>query len=81
VKVLVGLVALEMVPPVPETILHKPVPTKGTLPDREVLVNPHIEAPVWSEPARAVVGFCANVIVTSSVDEVQGGLLIVHLRT
>ena len=32
-------------------------------------------------PIVGVAGFCSNVIVTSSVDAVHGGLLIVHLNT
>jgi hypothetical protein len=79
--VLVGFDGVVIDPPVPETMLHDPVPIAGEFPASVVLVRPHIEIPVWSEPAFAVVGFCANVIVISSVDEVHGGLLIVHLKT
>ena len=41
VNVLVGLLAVVMLPPVPETILHAPVPTVGVLPAKVVLVTPH----------------------------------------
>jgi hypothetical protein len=80
VKVLVGLFGEMMFPPDPDTIVHVPVPIVGALPASDVPVSPHIETPVWSGPAFAVVGFCWNVITTSSVDEVHGGLLIVHLK-
>jgi len=80
-KVLVALVGVVMLPPVPDTMLQAPVPIVGVLPASVVLVSPHIGAPVWSDPALAVVGFCWKVIVTSSVDAVHGGLLMVHLST
>ena len=80
-KVLVGLAGVLIVPPVPETMLQAPVPTVGVLPARVVLVSPHIEAPIWSVPALAVVGFCWKVIVTSSVDAVHGELLMVQRNT
>ena len=41
VNVLVGLLAVVMLPPVPETILYAPVPTVGVLPAKVVLVTPH----------------------------------------
>ena len=78
---LVGLVGAVMLPPAPDTILHEPVPIVGAFPASVVVVNPHIEAPTWSAPAIAVVGFRWKVIVTSSVDAVHGLLLIVHLST
>ena len=77
----VGLDAVVIDPPEPEIILHAPVPIVGVLPASVVEVNPHMLAPVWSAPAAEVVGFCWNVIVTSSVEFVQGELEVVHLRT
>ena len=46
VKVLTGLVGVVIVPPVPLTILHAPVPTAGVLAARVAVVNPHINTPV-----------------------------------
>jgi hypothetical protein len=56
VKVLVGLVGVVTVPPVPDMILHAPVPTAGVLAARVTVVRPHVDAPVWSGPALATVG-------------------------
>jgi hypothetical protein len=78
VKVLVGLVGVPMFPPVPETMLHEPVPIDGVLPASVVPVIPHIAEPTWSGPALADVGLGWNVIVTSSTEAVQGELLIVQ---
>ena len=46
VKVEVGLVGVVIVPPVPDTIVHNPVPTTGVLAARVTDVNPHVAAPV-----------------------------------
>jgi hypothetical protein len=81
VNVLVGLVGVMILPPVPETIVHNPVPIVGVLPVRAVLVRAHIDAPIWSAPAFETVGFCWKVTVTSSKEAVQGLLLIVHRKT
>jgi hypothetical protein len=62
-------------------MLHVPVPAEGVLPARVVLVSPHSADPVWSAPAFATVGFWLKVTVTSSVEAVQGGLLIVQRNT
>ena len=56
-KVDVGLDDVVIVPPVPLTILHAPVPTVGVLPAKVTEVIPHVEDPVWSGPALAAVGF------------------------
>ena len=80
-NVLVGLDAVVMDPPDPLTMLHDPVPTEGALPARVALVNPHMDDPVWSDPALDTVGVLLNVIVTSSVEAVQGELLIVQRKT
>ena len=79
-KVEEALVASVIVPPVPLTMLQVPVPKAGVLPAKVTLVNPQVEAPNWSAPALAVVGFWVNVITTSSVDAVHGLLEIVHLK-
>jgi len=80
-NVLVGLDGVVMDPPDPLTMLHDPVPTEGALPARVALVNPHMDDPVWSDPALDTVGFLLKVIVTSSVEAVQGELLIVQRKT
>ena len=80
-NVLVGLDAVVMDPPDPLTMLHDPLPTEGALPARVVLVSPHMDDPVWSDPALDTVGFLLKVIVTSSVEAVQGELLIVQRKT
>jgi hypothetical protein len=46
VKVLVGLAGVVMLPPVPDTMLHDPVPIVGVLPASVVLVIPHISEPI-----------------------------------
>jgi hypothetical protein len=46
VKVDVALAGVVTVPPVPDIILHAPVPTDGTLPASVTLVNPQVAAPV-----------------------------------
>ena len=56
-KVDVALDDVVIVPPVPLTMLHEPIPTVGVLPAKVTEVNPQVEAPVWSGPALAVVGF------------------------
>ena len=56
-KVDVGLEELVIVPPVPLTMLHAPVPTVGVFPARVTDVNPQVADPVWSEPALEVEGF------------------------
>ncbi len=61
--------------PVPAITLHAPVPVAGVLPAKVVLVTLH---KFWSAPALAVVGGAAILMVTSSVDAAQAGLLIVH---
>jgi hypothetical protein len=61
VNVDVGLVGVVIVPPVPDMILHKPVPVAGVFASN-VVEPPHI---FWSGPASAVVG--SAVIVTDVV--------------
>ncbi len=80
VNVDVALDAVVTLPPVPETILHAPVPTVGVFPAKVTLVKPHVAAPVWSGPAFAAVGFRLNVIFTLFPLAVQGLLLIVHRK-
>ncbi len=67
-----------MDPPDPLTMLHNPVPIVGVFPARVVLASPHISDPVWSDPALATVGFWLKVTVTSSVEVVQGELIMVQ---
>jgi len=61
----------------PLTTLHIPVPSAGALPARVAIVVLHKD---WSEPAAAAVGGKAIFITTSSVDDAQEPLLIVHLN-
>ena len=60
----VGDVGLVIVP-LPETIVHKPVPTIGVLPFN-VAEDAHI---IKSDPALAIVGYASTLIVTVSFDE------------
>ena len=77
----VGLVLSTKLPPDPLTMLQLPVPIVGVFAASVVDVSPHIPEPVWSGPALAVVGDCSNVIVTLSVEDVQGEFAIVHFNT
>jgi hypothetical protein len=61
---------------VPESTDHDPVPTAGVFPARVDVVTLHKP---WSEPALAVVGLALVIILTSSKDEAQAPLVIVHL--
>ena len=61
----VGLAALLKDPPAPENTVQVPVPTVGVFADSVTVVKPQVVAPVWSEPASAVVG--AGVTVTTAV--------------
>ena len=45
-NVVKGSVGVSKEPPDPLTMLHVPVPAKGVLPSRVVLVSPHIAVPV-----------------------------------
>ncbi len=56
-KVVLFVDADVKLPPVPETILHAPVPTLGLFPAKVTCVKPHVAEPVWSVPAADVVGF------------------------
>jgi hypothetical protein len=76
VKVDVPLAALLKVPVPPLTTLQAPVPTDGVLPPRLVVV-PFAQI-VCALPTVAVVGCALKVMSTSSVEAVQGALLIVQ---
>ena len=76
VKPEVGLLAVVTVPPAPLMMLHAPVPTVAVFAASVAL----IAQSVWSGPAFAVVGLARRVITTSSVEAVQGALLIVQRR-
>jgi len=78
VNVDVGLVGVVTVPPAPEVIVQAPVPIAGVLAARVTVVNPHVDAPVWSGPALDVVGLRLNVTFTSSVDAAHGAFEIVQ---
>ena len=76
VKVAFGELALLNVPVPPLTTDHIPVPLVGMLPPKPV-VTPKAQI-VCGPPTVAVVGGGVRVIVTSAVDEVQGGFEIVQ---
>ena len=78
-KVAAGLVFNEKLPPAPLIMVQVPVPLVGVLAARVVDVTP--QRLLWSAPALLVVGLLLNVIVTSSVELVQGAFAIVHLNT
>ena len=66
-----ALVGVVIVPPVPDTMLHTPVPIEGAFAARVTVVNPQVAAPVWSGPAFETVGAWLKVTTTSSVEEEQ----------
>ena len=74
-KAEVALAGVVIVPPAPLMMLHPPVPTLGAFPARFVEAA---HTAVWSLPAAAVVGLARRMITTSSVEAVQGELLIVQ---
>jgi hypothetical protein len=77
VTVVFGDPGLAMVP-APLTTVHFPVPMVGMLPLNGAVVPPQM---IWSLPAFAVVGIPVPVMVTVLVEELQGGLAMVHLNT
>ena len=73
-KLELGLAGEVTEPPVPETMLHEPVPTEGLFAARVVLVAQS----VWSGPALDAVGLLVKEITTSSVLTAQGALEVVQ---
>ena len=71
----VGLPGVVIVP-APLINVQVPVPTVAALPANVAVVA----QTVWSDAALAVVGFLLKVITTSSVEEAQGGLVIVQRK-
>ena len=71
----VGLPGVVIVP-APLINVQVPVPTVAVLLARVAVVA----QTVWSDPAFAIVGFLLKVIATSSVEEAQGGLVIVQRK-
>ena len=61
---------------VPETMVHKPVPSAGTFPASVATVSQRS----WSGPAFEAVGVAATIIFTSSLTDAHGGSLTVHRR-
>ena len=72
VNVELGLLALPKLPPDPLTLVQAPVPTAGALAAKVTCVKPQVEAPVWSAPALAGVGFRLKVTFMLSCEAVQG---------
>ena len=65
-----------VIDPGPLITVQAPVPTVAALPASVAVVA----QTVWSDAALAVVGFLLKVIVTSSVEAVQGELVIVQRK-
>ena len=72
----VGLVGVVMLPPAPETIVHKPVPKTGLFAAKVV----EVPQMFWSGPAFAVVGAGVKMMITSSTLEGHGAFAIVQRR-
>ena len=62
-------------------MLQLPVPITGVFAARVAEVNQQVAASVWSGPAVAIVGAWLNLIVTLSVEAMQGALEMVHTKT
>jgi hypothetical protein len=71
----IGLVGVVTVA-VPDITVQAPVPTVAVFPARVAVAA----QTAWSEPAAEVVGAAFLVMTTSSVEAVQGELLMVHLK-
>ena len=76
VTVVFGLLMFPKVP-VPEIIVHVPVPVEGELAYKATFIVLHNKTE--SAPAFAVVGLPFRVTLTSSI-EIQGPFVIVHLK-
>src|SRR5688572_19352683 len=70
----VGEVGVAMVP-VPLTSVHKPEPTVGVLPAKEVV---NVLQRFWSGPAAEVLGGAYTIMLTWSVEGGHEPLVIVH---
>jgi hypothetical protein len=68
----VGLAVFPNEPPDPLKILHAPVPVVGVFAAIVTVVNPQVAAPVWFDPALAVVGVPFTTTVYDAVAAVQG---------
>lgn len=77
VNVEVGDVGDEIVPPIPDVIVHNPVPKVGVFAASDVLVCPHL---IWSRPAFEPVGFLGNETTTVSREVPQLVVAIDHTK-
>jgi hypothetical protein len=76
VKPELALAGVVTVPPAPEMMLQDPVPTGGVVAPNVA----EVEQTDWSVPALAALGLAVNVMTTSSVDGVHGGLEMVQRK-
>jgi hypothetical protein len=77
VKFDVGLEGVVTLPPAPEMIDQAPVfPVPGVLPANVA----EVAHSVWFGPALEVLGFETKLMMTSSVEAVQGALLMVQRK-